>query len=200
MTKAYPPIYYIRHGQTDWNAARKVQGQTDIPLNETGHGQARAIGAAIAKVVPNPSHLKFFASPLIRVRQTMGHVLDAYGLENSKVTYDARLSEVSFGDKEGWTWPELNAMGVEPRVDPEAYFHWQPENGESYADAAKRVKSWLDDLEQPALVVAHGGISRILRGIILGQTGAEYIGLRVPQTKFFKIENGEIEWFKAKQD
>jgi probable phosphoglycerate mutase len=197
VTKNYPPIYYIRHGQTDWNAARRVQGQTDIPLNKTGHGQARAIATAISKLEPDAGKFKFYASPLTRVRQTMGHVLDAYGLDDNTVQFDERLSEVSFGEKEGWTWPELNALGIEPRVDPEKYFHWRPENGESYADAAIRVKSWLDDLREPALVVAHGGISRILRGILLGQTGAEYIGLKVPQSKFFKIENGEVEWFKA---
>lgn len=192
-----PPIYFIRHGQTDWNAERRVQGQTDIALNETGHAQARAIGVALKAVEPDPKTFEFHASPLTRTRETIAHVLAAYELGAEVVRYDDRLREVSFGDREGWTWPELNAERIDPTKDPESYFHWRPPNGESYADVAIRIRSWLDDLKNPAIVVAHGGVSRILRGLLLGQTGAEYVGLKVPQTKFFKIENGEIEWFRA---
>ena len=197
MTKSYPPIYYIRHGQTDWNAARKVQGQTDIPLNETGHGQARDVAQKLAEIEPDSGKFQIYASPLIRTRETLNHLLEAYGVDDSAVIYEDRLREVSFGEREGWTWPELNADGIEPRVDPESYFHWRPEGGESYADVAIRVKDWLASVTKPSIVIAHGGVSRIFRGILLGQTGAEYIGLKVPQTKFFKVENGDIEWFNA---
>lgn len=197
MTDQTPPIYYIRHGQTDWNAARKVQGQTDIPLNATGHEQAANVARALKAIEADISGFKIYASPLQRVRQTLSYVLAEYGMDEASVTFDDRLREVSFGDKEGWTWPELNAAGIEPRKDPESYFHWRPENGESYADAAERVRDWLNDVRHPAIVVAHGGISRILRGILAGQTPTEFIGLKVPQTKFFKAENGQVEWFRA---
>ena len=197
MTDKTPPIYFIRHGQTDWNAARKVQGQTDIPLNETGHDQARNIARTLSKLERDPKKFQFYASPLIRTRQTMDHVLNAYGMDASAVQFEDRLREVSFGEREGWTWPELNAIGIEPRVDPESYFHWRPPGGESYADVAIRIKDWLKTVDKPTIVVAHGGVSRVFRGILLGQTGAEYVGLKVPQTKFFKVEGREIEWFKA---
>ncbi len=197
MTDKVPPIYFIRHGQTDWNVARKVQGQTDIPLNETGHGQARNVAKALAGLEPDPAKFQIYASPLTRTRQTLAHLLAVYGLDESVVKFDDRLREVSFGEREGWTWSELNAQGVEPRVDPLAYFHWRPEGGESYADVAVRVNHWLSELTGPSIVVAHGGVSRILRGILLGQTGAEYVGLKVPQTKFFKVETGEIKWFQT---
>ena len=197
MTNDLPPIYFVRHGQTDWNAARKVQGQTDIPLNETGHGQARNVAKALVAIEPDPTKFQIYASPLTRTRQTLDHLLAAYGIDESVVKFDDRLREVSFGEREGWTWPELNADGIEPRVDPESYFHWRPVDGESYADVAERVKDWLKEVTRPSIVVAHGGVSRIFRGILLGQTGAEYIGLKVPQTKFFKVEAGEVEWFEA---
>jgi len=192
-----PPIYYIRHGQTDWNAARQVQGRTDIPLNETGHAQAAGVARALAAREPDISGFTIYASPLTRVRQTLKYLLDEYGIDDSVVHFDDRLLEVSFGDHEGWTWSELNAIGVEPRKDPESYFHWRPENGESYYDASLRIKSWLADVTGPTIVVAHGGISRILRGELIGKSGAEYVGLKVPQTKYFKIEAGNIEWFDA---
>ncbi len=197
MTEDTPPIYFIRHGQTDWNATRRVQGQTDIPLNETGHGQARNVARTLAALEPDPSKFQIYASPLIRTRETLTHLLTAYGIDESVVKFDDRLREVSFGEREGWTWPELNADGIEPRIDPESYFHWRPQGGESYADVAERVKDWLKEVTGPSIVVAHGGVSRIFRGILLGQTGSEYIGLKVPQTKFFKVEAGEVEWFEA---
>jgi len=197
VTDKTPPIYFIRHGQTDWNVARKVQGQTDIELNETGHGQARDVARALAQLEPDPQKFQFFSSPLTRTRQTMDYVLEAYNVDAAIVQFDDRLREVSFGEREGWTWPELNAQGIEPRVDPESYFHWRPPGGESYADVAARVKDWLVGVDKPSIVVAHGGVSRIFRGILLGQTGAEYVGLKVPQTKFFKVESGEIEWFSV---
>lgn len=192
--KSFPPLYYIRHGQTDWNAERRVQGRTDIALNETGHAQAKAVARALRAIEPDITKFKVYASPLTRVRETLGHILAAYGIDDTNVCFDERLAEVSFGNREGWTWPELNAQGIEPRVDPQKYFHWRPEGGESYADAAKRVESWLAEMREPSVVVAHGGISRILRGLILGQTGVEYLGLKVPQTKFFHIENRQIRW------
>lgn len=197
MTDNTPPIYFVRHGQTDWNALRKVQGQVDIPLNETGRGQASNIAKALSVLETDPTKFQFYASPLGRTRQTMDYVLKAYGMSETDVIFDERLLEVSFGEREGWTWEQLNADGIEPRVDPEKYFNWRPENGESYADVAVRIKDWLKGVTKPSIVVAHGGVSRVLRGVLLGQTGAEYVGLRVPQTKFFKIENKDIEWFKA---
>ncbi len=197
MTAKYPLVYYIRHGQTDWNKARRIQGQTDIPLNETGHVQAKAIADALVRVVPDPAQFDFVVSPLTRARQTMGHILKAYGLPEDTARIEPRVREVSFGDRDGWTWPELNAAGIDPTKDPEGYFHWVPPNGESYAMAAKRIKDWLDDQQKPVIIVAHGGISRIIRGAMLGKTGAEFVGLPVPQTKFYKIEAGEITWFRA---
>ncbi|HFC04422.1 MAG TPA: histidine phosphatase family protein, partial [Rhizobiales bacterium] len=167
------------------------------PLNQTGHEQARNVARTLVNIEPDPKKFQFHASPLIRTRQTMDHVLKAYGISDRDVLFDDRLREVSFGDREGWTWAELNADGVEPRVDPESYFHWRPPGGESYADVAERVSDWLAEVRKPSIVVAHGGVSRVLRGILLGQTGAEYVGLKVPQTKFFKVEGRDIEWFRA---
>ena len=197
MSKAHPLLYYIRHGQTDWNRDRRIQGQTDIPLNETGHEQARAIAARITQIVTDPADFEFIVSPLSRARQTMAHVLESYGLDEDTARVEPRLREVSFGEFDGKTWEQLNKYGIDPLADPGKYYKWRPTGGESYADTAKRVSSWLADQQTPAIVVAHGGISRILRGLVLGQTGAEFVGLPVPQDRFFKLENGEIEWIRA---
>ena len=68
-----PPLYFIRHGETDWNRQGLIQGWIDIALNDTGHMQARAIGKALAALPELASGFRFIVSPLERTRQTMGH-------------------------------------------------------------------------------------------------------------------------------
>ena len=66
-----PPIYFLRHGETDWNAAGRLQGRADIPLNAKGRGQARRNGGMLAELIDKPSAMHFVASPLTRTRETM---------------------------------------------------------------------------------------------------------------------------------
>ncbi len=197
MTKRYPDIWFIRHGETDWNKTRRIQGQTDTDLNETGHAQAKAIAQSLRQLHDSLDDLQIHVSPLGRPRQTLAHILDAYGAAQPAVTIDARLIELHFGTAEGKTWPELNALGIDPDRDPEAYHAWRPDGGESYADATARVRDWLDSLTGPALAVAHGGISRIVRGLVLGLAVREIPLLPNPQWKFYCLRDGGIEWFRA---
>jgi broad specificity phosphatase PhoE len=197
---ALPPIYFLRHGETNWNRERRIQGQTDIALNETGLGQARRMATRLAEVVTSADGFQLISSPLTRARQTMAEVLQAYGLGEEHALFDARLRELNFGAVEGKTWPEVHALGMEPEIHPERYHDWRPEGGESYADGRARVEEWLESLEGPAIVVAHGGISRILRGIVFSLDKAEIVQLKVPQDRFFRIAAGGIDWFDARPE
>lgn len=193
-----PVIYYLRHGETDWNRERRIQGQTDIPLNSTGLEQARRMAAKLREVVPDISGYRILASPLTRTRQTMAAVLDAYGLDELAVQFDDRLIELNFGAVEGKQWADVHAMGVAPEKDPEHYHDWRPDGGESYNDARLRVLDWLSSLTGPSVVVAHGGISRILRGIVFDLPKREVVSLKVPQNRFFRIKDGGLDWFDAR--
>ncbi len=193
-----PPIYYLRHGETDWNRTRQIQGQTDIPLNETGKDQAQRMAAKLAEVVPVLDSFRLIASPLLRTRQTMAAVLDAYGATEPDVTYDARLLELNFGEFEGKFWADIHAANVQPEVDPESYHDWRPEGGESYQDGRVRVMDWLSALCEPTIVVGHGGISRILRGIVFELPKREIVALKVPQDRFYRIQDGGLDWFDAR--
>ncbi len=196
----YPEIWFVRHGETDWNKARRIQGQTDIELNDTGHAQARAIAAAMAELHGTLDHFAVHVSPLKRPRQTLSHILDAFGQQAPRISVDERLKELNFGEAEGQTWPELNTMGINPEADPEGYHAWRPAGGESYADATARVREWLDSLSGPTLAVAHGGISRIVRGLVLGLPVREIPLLPNPQWKFYRLKDGQIDWFRAAKD
>ncbi len=194
-----PPIYFLRHGETDWNRERRIQGQIDIALNAKGREQAGKMAAKLAEVMPAIDGFRLYSSPLMRARQTMAAVLAAYGLGETAVTHDERLKELSFGEVEGLPWSDVHALGIAPEVRPEVYHDWRPAGGESYADARARVGEWLAELEAPTIVVAHGGISRILRGLVFGLPKREIVQLKVPQDRFFRIEAGGLDWFDARE-
>ncbi len=194
-----PELWFIRHGETDWNKSRRVQGQTDIPLNETGHAQAAAIASTLAGLHDNLEGFDLHVSPLKRPRQTMQAIVDHFDVDWKSIHVDDRISEICFGEMEGKTWPELNAQGIKPELDPEGFHGWRPTGGESYADATVRVRNWLSTLSQPTIAVAHGGVSRIIRGLVLGLPLREIPFLPNPQWKFYRLRDGGIDWFRAER-
>ena len=188
-------IYFVRHGETDWNAARRLQGQTDICLNETGRLQAARNGRMLKELIRDFAALDFVASPLSRTRETMEIVRSEIGLERSAFRTDERLVEINFGHWEGFTWQEL------PDRDPEGHqarladaFGWRPHGGESYRDLTERIAPWVASLESDVVVVSHGGVSRALRGHLLGLDPCEVPHLEVPQDKVLVLRPGIIEW------
>jgi probable phosphoglycerate mutase len=197
--KSLPPIYYLRHGETDWNKRRQIQGQTDIPLNDTGLDQARRMAARLHQVLGALDGFQLIASPLTRTRQTMQAVIDIFDADAGSVVYDDRLMELNFGTFEGRMWADVHASGIEPEIDPEGYHDWRPDGGEGYADGRERVREWLVSVDGPAVVVAHGGISRILRGLVFDLPKREIVALKVPQDRFFRIQDGGLDWFDARE-
>ena len=86
-------IYIVRHGQTDWNKQKVMQGQIDVPLNETGKEQARELGEKLKDIVFD--HI--FCSPLLRTRQTLENLKLK---SNTRIIYDDRLKERNYGEFE----------------------------------------------------------------------------------------------------
>ena len=132
-----------------------------------------------------------------RVRQTLSPILSAYGLDEGSVNFDERLRERDFGKWEGAVWDELVKAGVNPWENPREYYYWRPEGGESYADVAGRIGEFLKEMRAPAIIVAHGGVHRVLRGAMLNLPPEEVAVMRVPQNRFCRLEPGHIEWFEA---
>ena len=155
------------------------------------------MAAKLAEILPDPSHYTFYVSPLSRTRQTMSYVQEAYGIADDGLTIDDRLKELNFGDREGLMWNEVDKQAPNRELDPAAYHDWCPKDGESYDTAKERVAQWHAEIKGPAVVVSHGGISRILRGIVLGHEKSEIVQLKVPQTRFFRLAAGGIDWFDA---
>ena len=194
-----PLLVHIRHGETDWNVESRLQGQQDIPLNPNGRGQAarngRALAAHLAAAGLDPDDLDWIASPLGRARETMEIVRDAAGLPPAGYALEPLLREVTFGTWEGFTIPELklrDPAGVAARRADKWGF--VPPGGESYQMLSARIGGWLRRLEHPAVVVSHGGVQRVLEGLLLGRPPAEIPNLAVPQDRFLVFRDGEATW------
>ncbi|MDP9138691.1 MAG: histidine phosphatase family protein, partial [Pseudomonadota bacterium] len=146
MIEARPPIYFVRHGVTDWNEERRIQGQIDTSLNARGHDQSKALAHALFGVVKPDGELRFCVSPLRRAKETMGYIAHCFAIEESRIEIEPRLQELGFGIWEGRLVKELKTHHDYPR-DPALLYHWRPENGESYADGTARVSPWIDRLD-----------------------------------------------------
>ena len=189
-------LFFLRHGQTDWNAVQRYQGQTDIPLNETGRRQAARNGRVLAEILgARKTTIDYVASPLSRASETMFIARREMGLAPDDFSRDARLQEQSYGHWEGKLWHEL------PRLDPQGFaarakdkWGWCPVGGESYAMLSERIAGWLDEVREDAVVASHGAVSRALRGLVLGLAGPEITELDVPQDKVMILKEGTIAW------
>ncbi len=100
-------IYFIRHGETDWNAEARYQGQADVPMNETGRAQAKRNGETLRQLLPGIAQADFVASPLARARETMRIVRETLGLEPDDFQIDDRLKEAHYGDWQGTLLADL---------------------------------------------------------------------------------------------
>ena len=198
----WPEIYFIRHGETPWNAERRYQGRKDIPLNEKGKGQANQNGLTLAALFKarglDPRAFEWHASPLNRTRDTMDRVRAGFDIHLPEVKYDVRLMEISFGVLEGELFEQLPAnMAVAPGERDETYWDFRPENGENYRDVEARLEEFAAVLTGPSVVVAHGGIARTLRVLIEHAPIVEVINWAPPQDAVMHFTPGKMELLRA---
>jgi broad specificity phosphatase PhoE len=160
-------FYFVRHGETDWNAERRLQGQLDIPLNDVGRLQSAQSGSTLGGLIAAgrkvPAHFAFISSPLSRARETMEILRDVLGLARGGYTVAPRLAELSFGRWEGLTYPEVRALdGLALMLRERDKWNFAAPQGESYAHLLIRVREWHASVEGDVIVAAHGGVARVL--------------------------------------
>lgn len=194
-----PFLIFIRHGETPWNAEGRLQGQRDIPLSEVGRGQARRNGQVLARYlasIERPEEtFDWVASPLSRACETMQLVRTEMDVDPGSFERDDRLKEITFGDWEGSTMKELKAQNRAAVMARKAdKWGFVPPGGESYEILSRRINAWYGTLERDTVVVAHGGISRVLRGLAFGTPSCHVPVLDVPQDRFLVIRNDVGVW------
>ena len=187
-----PVIYYIRHGETEWNALGRFQGSQDIPLNDVGRRQAIAAGTILQQILGDDEPaLPFVASPLGRARQTMELLRGTLDLAPHDYAVDDRLREIRYGRWEGSTLAEMRAS------DPDVFgarerdvWGVPPPGGESYAEVTARMRDWYRSLSGDTVAVAHGGTARALLvalGVMPPDVAAD---LRIDQGVVYVLAEG----------
>ena len=160
-------LLLLRHGRTSWNAAGRVQGQLDAELDETGHAQAAAAAAFIARMRP----AALWSSDSVRARETVAYVADATGLPAS---YDPRLREYHLADRQGLTHVEYAAAAPEEFAAFRLGDFDVVPGGEKAADVAARMCAAVAELlatiapGELAVAVSHGAAVRDAVPALLG--------------------------------
>lgn len=168
MTDLVRRLILLRHGQTEYNATSRMQGQLDTELSELGRRQALAAAREIAAFEP----LAVVSSDLRRAYDTAVALGDSAGLP---VEIDPRLRETHLGQWQGLTHHDVDSVAPGARAAWRADARWAPPQGESRVDVARRsvpvVRELLDKYEQwgqrPIVLVAHGGLIAALTAALL---------------------------------
>jgi probable phosphoglycerate mutase len=194
--KPPPTIYYIRHGETDWNVAGRLQGRHDVPLNARGRSQAVHCGEILRELFArdgrNPADFSYVSSPLGRARETMELVRPPLGLPRGGYCVEERLAEIAFGDWEGFTIAQLHVRDPQ-RIATREHdkWHFVPPGGESYEAVSARMREWYENLTRDTVAVAHGGTARGLMA---------HLGIARPAAApLVDIAQGVVYVFEGKQ-
>lgn len=156
-------LLLIRHGQTDWNIARRFQGHSNVPLNEFGRKQA----AALADRLSAQQVDALYSSDLERAFETAKMIVHLSSCKPN-LHSDLRLREINFGDWEGLSYNEIKEKYPEALLARENdVYKNAPPNGETLEQLTVRVQSMLDELyarhkDQAVLIISHGGVLQIL--------------------------------------
>ncbi len=189
-------IYLFRHGETDWNKAGRLQGQSDIPLNESG----RELAVKTAEALKGVRFDAAFSSPLCRAAETARIILAD---RKTPLILDDRLKEINFGACEGQEFAAAKKDEAHPLYHffcrPELYI--PPAGAETFQDAMERGKEFLKEQILPlegkcgnVLIVAHGAFNRALVNSIAGIPPEDFwhIGLANCAATLLSLDHGEF--------
>ena len=175
-------LYIIRHGETDWNKNKLLQGKSDVPLNDKG----RELAKASAKGMKDIPFDLVFTSPLERARETARLVL---GDRNIPFITDSRIEEIGFGEMEGKPWRKSEDFPGDENIyrffnHPDQYI--PPKGGESLTDLAKRCADFMQDIcsrpeleDKTILIATHGAATRGLLNSLRNWKMEDFWGGRV---------------------
>jgi probable phosphoglycerate mutase len=186
-------IFLVRHGETEWNLARRIQGWGDSPLTSRGAAQAEAIGRRLAEL-PEAEGAPVVSSPLGRARRT-AEIIQAARADLAPIEFDERLKEISVGAWDGLGRDEIDALSPGIFAGKGRYeWYFRTPDGETYEDFAGRIAAWLDEVAgRTLIVVAHGIVTRVLRGLYAGLPRADVLTLPVPQDRIWRLAERGIE-------
>ena len=183
-------ILFIRHGRTDWNAARRIQGRTDIPLSPDGRAEQ-----ALRQVPSKFATAHCLSSPLVRARETA----ELLGWPEPEIVPE--LIEMDFGDWEGHTHAELTGDDPEAMYAAESMgLDMRPPDGESPREVMERIMGLLSTRNEERIVaVTHKGVIRAGFAAALGWDMTEDLPFRVDWQAghLFSFRDGKLSLVQA---
>ncbi|MGD0473614.1 MAG: histidine phosphatase family protein [Candidatus Velthaea sp.] len=185
----------VRHGRTAWNAQRRFQGRTDVPLDDEGRAQAQALAAHLAAERFDLA----LASDLSRAAATAAAIAEACG---AIVVPEPRLREMRFGSWEGLTWSEIVARTPElAGQSPTAPSIYRPDDGESFDDVSERIRPVLAEVTARlgpggrALLVSHAGVMHALLRVALEEPDEASLGVTFLPASIMRLSgDGSLPW------
>lgn len=191
-------IYLVRHGETEWNVERRMQGRMESRLTPLGRRQAAAMAELLADLILRdpPEPWRLVSSPLGRARETAEAIGGRLGLP---IETDERLAEIAFGEWEGKLRDEVSAQHAALFAGREWLVN--PPGGETYDQVWARASGWLSDqLADPAhrvIAVSHGVTGRLVRGAYAGLDRQATLNQDVPQDAVYRLANGQVDRFDS---
>ena len=188
-------LILVRHGESVWNRAGRIQGQVNSPLTDLGINQAKAISDHLSGILLN-QELEIYTSPLDRAIQTAEIIAQGIDHPSSKIIIEERLNDFNVGEISGtFGWDKVAEIFPEQaqlRLQDPMRFH--PSGGESGAEFEARLRSLLEDLMDDGalkLMVSHGIVNKFIRGILKNLSGKEMVQLGESQNTIYRLEEGE---------
>ncbi len=186
-------VYFIRHGQTQFNRDKRLQGWRDSPLTDQGREHARHVAGALTPFGIRSA----LVSPLGRAMETAEIIRSELNL--SLEPFPA-LREVSFGDFEGNTLPELDEkFPGQWRARTADKWGFCPPGGEANKDAVPRAREVVQRIEaypgpEPLLIVAHFAINRLVFSLLAGIESDDTVRIDVPHTVIYRAQKQNGAW------
>ena len=188
-------LILVRHGESEWNRAGRIQGQINSPLTDLGINQAKAIREYLSGILLN-QQLEIYTSPLDRALQTAEIIAQGIDYPSRKIIIEERLNDFNLGEISGtFGWDKVAEIFPEQaqlRLQDPMRFH--PSGGESGAEFEARLRSLLEDLKDDGtlkLMVSHGIVNKFIRGILKNLSGKEMVELGESQNTIYRLEQGE---------
>ena len=188
-------LMLVRHGESEWNRAGRLQGRVNSPLTDLGINQAKAIRDYLSGILLN-QELEIYTSPLDRAIQTAEIIAQGIDHPSSKIIIEERLNDFNVGEISGtFGWDKVAEIFPEQaqlRLQDPMRFH--PSGGESGAEFEARLRSLLEDLMDDGtlkLMVSHGIVNKFIRGILKNLSGKEMVELGESQNTIYRLEEGE---------
>ena len=188
-------LILVRHGESEWNRAGRIQGQVNSPLTDLGINQAKATRDYLSGILLN-QQLEIYTSPLDRALQTAEIIAQGIEYPSRKIIIEERLNDFNVGEISGtFGWDKVAEIFPEQaqlRLQDPMRFH--PSGGESGAEFEARLRSLLEDLMDDGtlkLMVSHGIVNKFIRGILKNLSGKEMVQLGESQNTIYRLEEGE---------